>query len=126
MLRVNWIQNLYSPTISRFFSRGNWPQDSTPSMMPTSMRCASACTRRSGASRAIRKQTLKPVFPLMGARVETTWVPGAFQLWVRGVNVRRPALDAGREDGHFHRVGLSLPPGCQIGYTDPTGLAVNT
>jgi hypothetical protein len=26
---------------------------------------------------------LKPVFHLIGARVETTWVPGAFQLWVR-------------------------------------------
>jgi hypothetical protein len=32
------------------------------------------------------RQILKPVFHLIGARVEieTTWVPGAFQLWVRG------------------------------------------
>jgi hypothetical protein len=27
---------------------------------------------------------LKPVFHLIGSRVETTWVPGAFQLWVGG------------------------------------------
>jgi hypothetical protein len=27
---------------------------------------------------------LKPGFHLIGARVETTWVPGAFQVWVRG------------------------------------------
>jgi hypothetical protein len=33
---------------------------------------------------AFERQTLKPVFHLIGARVETTWVPGAFQLWVRG------------------------------------------
>jgi hypothetical protein len=26
-------------------------------------------------------QILKPGFHLIGARVETTWVPGAFQLW---------------------------------------------
>jgi hypothetical protein len=33
---------------------------------------------------AFERQTLKPVFHFIGAWVETTWVPGAFQLWVRG------------------------------------------
>jgi hypothetical protein len=30
------------------------------------------------------RHILKPFFHLIGARVETTWVPGAFQLWGRG------------------------------------------
>jgi hypothetical protein len=33
---------------------------------------------------AFERHILKPVFHLIRARVETTWVPGAFQLWVRG------------------------------------------
>jgi hypothetical protein len=42
--------------------------------------------RRSGTSKSHfeSKGCLKPVSHLIGARVETTWVPGAFQLWVRG------------------------------------------
>jgi hypothetical protein len=40
---------------------------------------------------AFERHVLKPGFHLIGARVETTWVPGAFQLWVRGgVNAHRP------------------------------------
>jgi hypothetical protein len=35
---------------------------------------------------------LKPGYDLMGARVETTWVPGAFQLWVRGSQRAPPHL----------------------------------
>jgi hypothetical protein len=44
------------------------------------------------------RQSLKPVFHLIGARVETTWVPGAFQLWVRGSQqpVQPPASAAAR------------------------------
>ena len=35
---------------------------------------------------------MKPGFHLIDARVETTWVPGAFQLWVRGSKRARPHL----------------------------------
>jgi hypothetical protein len=38
----------------------------------------------SGASCISQRQILKLVFHLIDARVETTWVPGAFQVWVRG------------------------------------------
>jgi hypothetical protein len=42
---------------------------------------------------AFERHVLKPDFQLLGVRVETTWVPGAFQRWVRGsqLNVQRPA-----------------------------------
>jgi hypothetical protein len=48
------------------------------------MYCASPRSWRSGASCNLKRHVLKPGFHLVGARVETTWVPGAFQLWVRG------------------------------------------
>jgi hypothetical protein len=38
----------------------------------------------SGNKLNLKAQTLKLGFHLIGARVETAWVPGAFQLWVRG------------------------------------------
>jgi hypothetical protein len=40
--------------------------------------------RRSGASWPIQKQTLKPSFHVLGARVETTWVPGALSAMGHG------------------------------------------
>jgi hypothetical protein len=40
----------------------------------------------------LKEQTLKPGFHLIGARVETTWVPGAFQLCVRGSQRAPPHL----------------------------------
>jgi hypothetical protein len=40
----------------------------------------------------VEGQILKPVFHLIGSRVETTWVPGAFQLWVRGSQHALPHL----------------------------------
>jgi hypothetical protein len=41
---------------------------------------------------AFERQTLKPGYHLMGSRVETTWVPGTFQLWVRGSQRAPPRL----------------------------------
>jgi hypothetical protein len=37
--------------------------------------------RRVAVQVAFERQALKPVFHVIGARVEQTWVPGAFQLW---------------------------------------------
>jgi hypothetical protein len=36
------------------------------------------------------RHILKPGFHVLGARVETTWEPGAFQLWVRGSQRAQP------------------------------------
>jgi hypothetical protein len=41
------------------------------------------------------RHIVNPVFHLVGARVETTWVPGAFQLWVRGSQRAPPHLGDG-------------------------------
>jgi hypothetical protein len=46
---------------------------------------------RSGAKLHFERHILKPDFHLTGARVETTWVPGAFQLWDRGSQRARTA-----------------------------------
>ena len=40
---------------------------------------------------------MKLGFHLIGARFETTWVPGAFQLWVRGSQRALPHLGGERE-----------------------------
>jgi hypothetical protein len=52
-------------------------------------------------------------FHLIGARVETTWVPGAFQLWVRG-SQRAPPRLAMVAGGSFLRAAaaasVSAPP----------------
>jgi hypothetical protein len=48
---------------------------------------------------AFERHILKPVFHSIGARVETTWVPGAFQLWVRGSQRAPPRLDSLLECG---------------------------
>ena len=44
---------------------------------------------------AFERHILKPVFNLIDAGVETTWVPGAFQLWVRGSQRAPPHLGDG-------------------------------
>jgi hypothetical protein len=44
---------------------------------------------------AFESKGLKPGFHVIDARVETTWVPGAFQLWVRGSQRAPPPPGSG-------------------------------
>jgi hypothetical protein len=69
----------------------------------------------------------------MGARVETTWVPGAFQLWVKGESTctapprrwvqRRATTEEEEGDGPWSRVPL-LPLGLLLNVLDPAATQV--
>jgi hypothetical protein len=55
---------------------------------------------------AFESKGLKPGFRLTGARVETTWVPGAFQLWVRRSQPVKPHHEHRLDAAAVHPVRL--------------------
>ena len=54
---------------------------------------------------------MKPGFHFIGARVETTWVPGVFQLWVRESQRALPHLGARSRPGLIPRAGPAAAAG---------------
>jgi hypothetical protein len=73
---VDWIQLVQPPHRRRYVRE--WRCTSRWRCVTTR---AKENSRSVAAHVAFERHILKPVFHLIGARVETTWVPGAFQLW---------------------------------------------
>jgi hypothetical protein len=76
----------FSRVSALFSSRSFKAASSFPSSAALASRSATSRLRYHFVAVQIEfeRQILKAVFHLIGAWVETTWVPGAFQLWVRG------------------------------------------
>jgi hypothetical protein len=64
-------------------------------------------TRDAAAQVEFGRKGLKPVYHVIGARVETTWVPGAFQLRVRGSQRAPPRRDPRHEAHSPRQVGAA-------------------